>query len=268
MDRMFAPVVLACATLLVAPAPAPAPSVALPPVNGKADYQLGGSYPLPRGVRVVTRDRTESPAASAYSICYVNAYQTQPGRLQWWKRHHPGLLLRRHGALIHDPGWPGEVLLDTSTATRRHRIGNVVGGWIAGCRRSGFRAVEPDNLDSFSRSHRLLTRADNLALARLLVARAHQAGLAIAQKNLAGLNRATRVRVGFDFAVAEECSEYSECSSYRRAYGRRVIEIEYSDNGRASFTRACRRQGGRWSIIYRDRELRRPGSSQYVYDAC
>ncbi len=269
MNDMLAPVVLTCAALLVAPAAAPtAPSVRLPPVNAKADYQLGGSYRPPHGVRVVTRDRTESPASSAYSICYVNAFQTQPGQLRWWKRHHPGLLLRRHGTLVHDPGWPGEVLLDTSTPTRRHRIGGVVGGWISGCQRSGFQAVEPDNLDSFTRSHRLLSRSDNLALARLLVARAHHVGLAIAQKNLAGLSRSARISIGFDFAVAEECSEYSECGSYRRAYGRQVIEIEYSDNGRASFTRACRQHGARWSIIYRDRDLRRPSSSQYVYDAC
>ncbi len=267
MGGMFAPVALACAVLLVAPAPQTS-TVTVPPVNAKADYQLGGSYPLPHGVRVVTRDRTESPARSAYSICYVNAYQTQPGQLRWWKRHHDGLLLRRKGTLVHDPGWPGEVLLNTSTATRRQRIADVIGRWITGCDRSGFRAVEPDNLDSFTRSHRLLTRSNNLALARLLVARAHMAGLAIAQKNLAGLSRAARTSIGFDFAVAEECSEYAECGAYRRAYGRHVIEVEYSDNGRAAFTRACRQHGARWSVVYRDRDLRRPSSSQYVYDAC
>src|SRR4051812_44914958 len=91
-------------TLGAGPAPAP------PPVNARFDYQLGGASPAPDGVTVVTRDRTARPAPDAYNICYVNAYQTQPGELGWWKRTHPVLLLRYQGQLVHDPGWPGEVL--------------------------------------------------------------------------------------------------------------------------------------------------------------
>lgn len=103
-----------------------------------------------------------------------------------------------------------------------------------------FDAVEPGNLDSFSRSRHLLSRDDNLALARLHAGRAHSHGLAIVQKNLAGLTRAHRLRIGFDFAVSEECAAWHECGSYRRAYGNHVIEVEYTDNGRAaSGTRAA-----------------------------
>ncbi len=131
-----------------------------------------------------------------------------------------------------------------------------------------FDAVEPDNLDSFSRSRHLLSRDDNLALARLLAGRAHSHGLAIAQKNLAGLTRAHRLRIGFDFAVSEECAVWHECGSYRRAYGNHVIEVEYTDNGRAAFRHACRDHGRRWSIVLRDRLLRRPGSPGSAYRAC
>ncbi len=241
----------------------------LPPVNAKADYQLGGAYTPPAGVRVVSRDRTEHSAARRYSICYVNGYQTQPGSLPWWRAHRPGLLLRdRSGDLVRDPGWRAEVLLDTSSARNRSRLAAIASRWINGCARDGFRAVEPDNLDSFTRSRRLLTRSDNLALAHRYAVLSHRAGLAIAQKNLAGLSRARRVEIGFDFAVAEECSVYRECGAYRAAYGRHVIEIEYSDNGRAAFTRACRHHGSAWSIIYRDRDLVRPSSPSYVYRAC
>jgi hypothetical protein len=270
--------VVAAAALLVSPAPVTpgastfttshVPSYAPPPVDAKADYQLGGNYSLPHGVRVVSRDRLAAPAASAYTLCYVNAFQTQPGQLRWWKAHHPRVLLRVHGQLRHDPGWPGEVLLDTSTAAKRQEITRVLGRWIDRCAKDGFRAVEPDNLDSFSRSKGRLTRNDNLLLATQLATRAHQAGLAIAQKNMAGLTRDRRQRIGFDFAVAEECSRWNECGSYRAAYGRHVIEIEYSDNGRRWFTRACRDHGGRWSIIYRDRNLVTPSHAAYVYDSC
>ncbi len=248
---------------------AAAGSVRLPAVDAKADYQLGGAYPPPRGVRVVSRDRTDTPAVAGYSICYVNGFQTQPGRLPWWRAHHPRLLLRdRSGVVVRDPGWPGEVPLDTSTRARRQTLATIVGRWMRRCARTGFEAVEPDNLDSYSRSRRLLQRSDNLVTARLFSGQAHDAGLAIAQKNLADLTRRQRLSIGFDFAVAEECAVYAECGSYRAAYGRHVIEIEYSDNGRAAFARACRHQGGAWSIVYRDRNLVTPRSARYVYAAC
>ncbi len=97
--------------------------------------------------------------------------------------------------------------------------------WIEQCRRSGYAAVEPDNLDFFTRSRHLLTRSDNLALARLLGRQAHTSGLAFAQKNLEGVTSRERERAGFDFAVAEECQVYSECAAYTSVYGRHVLEI-------------------------------------------
>jgi hypothetical protein len=102
-----------------------------PPANGPFDYQLGGAYPPPAGTRIVTRDRTDSPQPGVYSICYVNAFQTQPGELRWWRARHRSLLLRRHGREVHDPGWPGEVLLDTSTARNRAGLASSGGGSMA-----------------------------------------------------------------------------------------------------------------------------------------
>lgn len=251
--------------LSVVPADA---AVRRPPVNGTADYQLGGAYRPGAGVDVVVRDRTESPAAGRYNICYVNAFQTQPGTLQWWRKNHPGLLLRKEGELVHDPGWPGEVLLDTSRAGKRRELASVLGRWVERCARDGFDAVEPDNLDSFTRSRGKLRRSDNLRLAGALARRAHAAGLAIAQKNTAGLSP-ERVRdVQFDFAVAEDCQVYSECGRYRGLYGRHVIEVEYADEGRANFRRACRARGDRWAVVYRDRDLRRRGEDGFVRAFC
>jgi hypothetical protein len=261
----LAAVVAALASPLT-PAVGPVPTP--PPVDAAFDYQLGGAYPLPAGVRVVTRDRSARPAAGVYNICYVNAFQTQPDELRWWRRSHPGLLLRDDGRLVHDPGWPGEVLLDTSTAAHRHAIARVVGRWVRGCAEDGYDAVEPDNLDSFTRSRHLLDRAGALALSRLLASRAHHAGLAIAQKNLAGLTKQRRIAVGFDFAVSEECAVWHECGDYRRAYGRHVIEIEYTDNRRRIFHRACLDHGRAWSIVLRDRQLRTPSSPAYEYKRC
>jgi hypothetical protein len=239
-----------------------------PPVNADADYQLGGAYKPPAGVTVVTRDRTARPAGHRYNICYVNAFQTQPEDRHWWKRHHRALLLRHHGKLVHDPGWPGEILLDTSTAANRSALDGVLGGWVAQCGTDGFDAVEPDNLDSFTRSHHELTRADNLAFVRLLARDAHQHGLAIAQKNTAGLSSRQISRIGFDFAVAEDCQVYHECGRYKLRYGGHVIEVEYADEGWANYRKACRARGDRWSIVYRDRQLRPSGAKGYKRAAC
>ena len=72
----------------------------------------------------------------------------------------------------------------------------------------------------------------------------------------------------FDFAVAEDCQVYSECGAYRRLYGGHVIEIEYSDEGRANFDSACDARGHVWSIVYRDRDLLTPGQHGYAHATC
>lgn len=128
--------------------------------------------------------------------------------------------------------------------------------------------MEPDNLDSNTRSHHLLTRADNLAYAALLARRAHGDRLAFAQKNDAELTTAEIDRVGFDFAIAEECQAYAECGRYLHHYGRHVIEIEYADNPLRSYTAACRARGARISVILRDRDVLPRGHAGYVYRSC
>lgn len=230
------------------------------PVDLGADYQLGGAYRPAEGVGVVARDRRAQPASGAYSICYVNAFQAQPGARRWWLSRHPDLVLRSAGKPIVDKNW-GELLLDTGTKTKRKALVRIVGRWIDGCGRSGFDAVEPDNLDSWQRSKGLLRRRDNVAFAQLLIRRAHRAGLAIAQKNAAGLAGARM----FDFAVVEQCQRYRECARFTRAYGDQVLEIEYR---RKDFDEACDARGARLPIVYRDVNLAPRGSRGYRFATC
>lgn len=191
---------------------------------------------------MLARDRTEDPDPSTYSICYVNAFQAQPDSLDWWQAAHPGLLLRdAGGALVIDRDW-GEALLDISTDTSRTELMTVLGPWVEGCATSGFRAVEPDNLDSWTRSGGLLTDEDALAMAALLIDRAHESGQAIAQKNAAELTSRARA-AGFDFAVAEECQVHDECEVYSDAYGSALLEVEYTDQPGSAFEDACRTRG-------------------------
>ncbi len=238
----------------------------LPP-NGMADYQLGGPYPPATGVSVVARDWRESPAGE-YAICYVNAFQTQPEQRRWWFTRYPDLLLRKKGQLVQDRNWHGEFLLDTSSARKRRALADVVGGWFSACADRGFDAVEPDNLDSWTRSRHRLDRGDAAAYSRLLVGLAHDRGLAVAQKNTAELLPAVS-SIGWDFAVVEECQVYQECGRFHRAYGDAMIEIEYDDGGGlANFAKACLARGASVSIVYRDRNLVPAGAPGYLYDSC
>jgi hypothetical protein len=217
-------------------------------------------------VQVVTRDRSEPPVPGRYSICYVNSFQTQPGTLRWWRKNHPTLLLRDSaGRLVRDPGWPDEVLLDIRTSARRAELGDLNRAWFDQCRRKGYDAVEPDNLDSWTRSKGRLSKPHAVAFAKRLVREAHASGAAIAQKNAPQLSR---LGIGFDFAVAEECEVYRECEAYTRTYGTRLIEIEYTDNGRRAFRRACAARAGEASILLRDREVVPRWSRHYVSRSC
>jgi hypothetical protein len=251
---------------------APAP----PPPNAGADYQIGGDYPLPDGVSIVLRDWFAGQAADdpAYSICYVNAFQTQanergvdrPDERSNWPRR---LVLRKLGD---DPKWGGEYLVDLSTAKRRRVAAAWVAPMVETCAQKGFEGVEYDNLDSWTRfdgtplARRVpFGKREALAYAELLADHAHGAGLAVGQKNTPELSRAQAARAGFDFAIAEECGRYRECGRYTRLHDDHVIAIEYR---RQDFRRACAAVGEAISVVLRDRLVTKPGSPAYVYDSC
>lgn len=262
----------ACALIAAVPAAAYSP----PPVNAGFDYQIGGDYPLPAGVSVVSRDWFSGTAQAdpAYSICYVNAFQTQadepgvdrPDEHSNWPRR---LILERLGD---DPNWGGEYLVDISTKRKRRRAAAWVGRMIRGCAGGGFEAVEFDNLDSWTRFNGTplarkvpFGKRDAVAFAALIAARAHALDLAVAQKNTVELGATARRRVGFDFAIAEECGRYHECGRYLRAYGDHVIAVEYR---RPTFRRTCGEVGDRVSVVLRDRFVSCPGARNYKYAAC
>ncbi|MFG1609471.1 endo alpha-1,4 polygalactosaminidase [Actinoplanes sp. NPDC049265] len=241
-------------------------AVTPPPVNAKFDYQIGGAYTPPSGVQVVSRDREASPAAGIYNICYVNAFQTQPiqSEIDMWRSK--GLTLKNsRGQEVVDGQWD-EILLDITTDAKRQAVAAVVNGWIDGCASKGYKAIEPDNLDSFSRSQNLIDEQDAIAYISLLISHAHGKGLAIAQKNTigdigdGGIGAAGK-NAGLDFAVAEECGQYTECGDYQSLYGNKVIVIEYTTGG---FNKACSTVGAQVSVVRRDTAV----SPNGPYQAC
>jgi hypothetical protein len=232
-------------TALAAPAAAdPAPL----PTGTDVEYQLGGTASVPDHVGIVVRDRTAEPAPGTYNVCYVNGFQTQPDAKRYWRKHRDLLLQDGRGRLVEDEAW-GEWILDIRTPAKRARLATIVGRWTAGCARDGFDAVEYDNLDSFSRSDGLVRAKHARAFARMLTAKAHDAGLAVGQKNWATLDG---TRLGFDFAVSEECGRYAECGTYVDHFGDQVLVVEYRAR---DFATTCREYGDLLAVVHRDLDL-------------
>jgi hypothetical protein len=238
---------------------ATAATVTPPPVNADFDYQIGAPYAPASGVKVVSRDHTASPVAGLYNICYVNAFQAQTGAESEWG----DLLLRdAQGAIVYDEDWD-EAFLDIRTATKRQQIANKINVWTDDCAAKGFNAIEPDNLDSFTRTS-LISEANAKDFVKLLSTHAHGKGLAIGQKNTPQLSTA-RSQTGLDFAIAEECGEWEECGDYTKGYNDNVIAIEYK---KSAFDAACAEWGKRLSIVLRDVYVTAPGSGAYVRQSC
>ncbi len=222
------------------------------PTGTDVDYQLGGAADPPGNVGIVVRDRTDPPATGRYNICYVNGFQTQPDEKRFWRRH-PQLVLRdTDGRPVVDEAW-GELLLDVRTSAKRRALADIVHGWVSGCARHGYDAVEFDNLDSYTRSDGLISRRQALRYAGRLVKVAHHEGLAAGQKNLAGFDGTA---IGFDFAVAEECGRYDECQRYVDDFGSQVLMIEYRFE---DFAETCTAYGATHAVVLRDRDLRPDG---------
>lgn len=243
-------------------------SVVLPPTSGAFDYQLGGAYELDGGVDVVVRDAGAEPEAGAYSVCYVNGFQTQPQESAEWLAERSQLLLHdASGEPVVDADWPDEFILDPSTEAQRDGILAELAPVISGCAEAGFDAVEIDNLDTFTRFDGI-DESGALELARAFVDVAHASGLAIGQKNAAELADRGRGELGFDFAVAEECSAYGECAAYRDAYGEQVLQVEYTDNLPGGVDAVCSDPDRAPLTIVRDRDLVAADAQGYSREQC
>lgn len=254
----------------------PEQDVNLPPTTGVFDYQLGGAYDRldqgegPVAIDVVVRDATAQPLAGAYSVCYVNGFQTQPGDADIWLGQEGLLLQDEAGELVIDPEWPDEYVLDPSTPAQRDGILAIIGPVIDGCAESGFDAVEIDNLDTWTRFDEI-DEAGAHALAAAYVDRAHRAGMAIAQKNAAEITALAHEELGFDFAVTEECGVWGECAAYTDVYGDHVLQIEYPDalaEKGMTFADVCAQPDRAPLTILRDLDLVAAAEPDHLYEAC
>jgi len=123
-------------------------------------------------------------------------------------------------------GWPGERWLDI----RQLRVlAPIMLARFTQCKAKHFDGVEADNVDGYSNHTGFpLTAADQLTYNRWLARTAHRLGLSIALKN--DTDQAAQLEPDFDYALDEQCFQYSECSKLRpfvRAH-KAVFEVEYN----------------------------------------
>lgn len=153
-----------------------------------------------------------------HAICYLSV-----GAWEDWRPDADRFPTSVLGA---DNGWPGERWLDVR---RLDLLAPVLSERIAMCRDKGFAAVEPDNVDAYVNDSGFpLTGADQLAFNRWVAAEVHRHGMSVGLKN--DLDQVRELVDDFDFAVNEQCFEYSECDAllpFLRA-GKAVLHVEYA----------------------------------------
>lgn len=233
----------------------PTQPIELPPFWADFDYQIGTARTPADNVGIVSRDYTESSAAGIYNICYVNAFQSQPGEESSWPAGAVTPLL--------DVDW-NEYLIDIRTASARRSAASYVYTMIDQCVENGYDAVEFDNLDTYTRlgdtvdpggyyTDYWFEMSDAVAYAKLLTDYTHSAGLASAQKNTAELFSSNgHQQIGFDFAIVEDClgEDWDECELFASNYDDQIVVIQYEQ-----FNSVCTTYGNRFPIVKEDLDV-------------
>nr|WP_245984373.1 endo alpha-1,4 polygalactosaminidase [Streptomyces tateyamensis] len=197
------------------------------PAPGTAwQWQLGGSVDQSVDVPVYDIDGFENGAdvvAALHAkgrkvICYVNAGS--------WESFRPDAAAFPNSVEGSGNGWKGEKWLDIR---QLDVLRPLLAKRFDMCKGKGFDAVEPDLLDAYvNKSGFPLTADQQLAFNRMVAGLAHDRGLGVALKN--DLDQIPALVNDFDFAVNEQCAEYSECDKLTPfiQQGKAVLHVEYN----------------------------------------
>jgi hypothetical protein len=133
-------------------------------------------------------------------------------------------------------GYPDERWLDIR---RIDILGPIMEARFDLCKKKGFDAIEPDNIDGYTnRTGFPLTATDQLRYNRWLARAAHARGLSIGLKN--DNDQAAALEPYFDWALTEDCQDQSWCGDMRifTRNNKAVFMTEYTDTG-ATLTEFC-----------------------------
>jgi hypothetical protein len=160
-------------------------------------------------------------------------------------------------------GWPGEQWLDVRQQSILLPI--MKNRFVQWCLNKGFDAIEPDNLDAWTNNSGFpLTQADNLSYDTAIADLAHSIGMSVGLKNLP--EQSAQLEPSFDWALDEQCTEFSECSNYTTsflAHDKPVWDVEYN------VAPDCTSAGSmHMNAQKRDLNLVGPADTGYVYQPC
>jgi len=121
--------------------------------------------------------------------------------------------------------WAGEKYVDIRSPVVRAIMSSRLDLAVS----KGCDGVEPDNVDGYeAKTGFPLTAADQISFNSFVASEAHARGLSVGLKN--DIDQATALEPLFDWALNEQCYEYSECSSLNVfiTKGKAVFNTEYS----------------------------------------
>ncbi len=156
-------------------------------------------------------------AAGRKVVCYFSA-----GSAENWRPAHARLTAADKGKAMR--GWPGEKWLDIRSANVRATMASR----LDSAKYKGCDGVDADNVDGYTHHTGFaLTAQDQLNFNRFLADQAHVRKLAIGLKN--AVAQLAVLEPLFDFAINEQCHEYSECGGYAvfLSKNKPVLNVEY-----------------------------------------
>jgi hypothetical protein len=193
----------------------------LPNQNGPTVYDIDGEGASAADVAAIH-------AAGAIAVCYVDV-----GTLENWRSD----AAQFPAAVVGDAvvGWQGENWLLVTAANQSVILPLMKARFQNWCLAKGFDAIEPDNLDAWTNSTKGITETDNLAYDLAIGQLAHSMSLSIGLKNIMTdlkSNQYPMFTAAFDWALNEQCYEYSSCGAYTAAgsfipAGKAVFDVEY-----------------------------------------
>jgi hypothetical protein len=198
-----------------------------PPVSVTWQWQLDGVVNEDYDVDLYDIDLFDSSleliqrlqASGKKVICYFSA-----GSYEDWRPDAEDFTDKDLGKTL--SGWDNERWLDI----RSKHVREVLSRRLDLAVEKGCDGVEPDNVDSYrTNTGFYFHRNDQLEFNRFLAAQAHKRGLAIGLKN--DSDQVLALVDDFDFAINEQCFEYSECRSFEAFIrnGKPVLNAEYRE---------------------------------------
>ncbi len=197
-----------------------------PPLSVSWQWQLGGTINTAYDVELYDIDLFNTKPVTIQSlqavgkkvICYFSAgsYESFREDKDQFKPEDLGNTL---------DGWEDEKWLDI----RSPNVRSIMQARLALAHQKGCDGVEPDNMDGYTNNPGFdLTAADQLAFNRFIAEEAHKKGLSVGLKN--DLEQVNELIDYFDFAVNEQCFEYSECDLLLpfTNSGKPVLNAEYA----------------------------------------